>query len=289
MTTKVTSSVLNNTSVTSGTYGGTAQQVVATVDAQGRLTYAANVATLITATNITDGTITSAKLTNTGVTATTYGNTSTQVSVTVDAQGRVISASNVTPVLTGSNITDGTITSAKLAAGTANTNIGYIPYNSANPAGYITGITSGNVTTALGYTPYNSTNPNGYITGINSSQVTTALGYTPYNSTNPSGFGTGTVTSVSTGNGLSGGTITTSGTISLGAPSFGSIGTYIIGTNTGGSFTLGSNYGSMYARNQTNNSQSVSGTWMCLSVLAGQNQFIGCSGSYTSGLFVRVA
>ena len=29
----------------------------------------------------------------------------------------------------------------------------YVPYNSSNPSGYITGITSGNVTTALGYTP----------------------------------------------------------------------------------------------------------------------------------------
>lgn len=33
-----------------------------------------------------------------------------------------------------------------------------------NGAGYITGITSGDVITALGYTPYNSTNPDGYIT-----------------------------------------------------------------------------------------------------------------------------
>ena len=33
-----------------------------------------------------------------------------------------------------------------------------------NDSGYITGITAKNVTTALGYTPYNSTNPNGYIT-----------------------------------------------------------------------------------------------------------------------------
>jgi hypothetical protein len=33
-----------------------------------------------------------------------------------------------------------------------------------NGPGYITGITSANVTTALGYTPYNSTNPSGYIT-----------------------------------------------------------------------------------------------------------------------------
>jgi putative ribosome biogenesis GTPase RsgA len=35
-----------------------------------------------------------------------------------------------------------------------------------NGAGYITGITKSMVTTALGYTPYNSTNPNGYITDI---------------------------------------------------------------------------------------------------------------------------
>lgn len=40
-------------------------------------------------------------------------------------------------------------------------------------------ITSTNVTTALGFTPYNSTNPSGYISGITSSMVTTALGYTP--------------------------------------------------------------------------------------------------------------
>lgn len=37
---------------------------------------------------------------------------------------------------------------------------------------YLTGITSGNVTTALGYTPYNSSNPAGYITGITFAGVT---------------------------------------------------------------------------------------------------------------------
>jgi hypothetical protein len=80
-------------------------------------------------------------------------------------------------------------------------------------AGYLTGITSGQVTTALGFTPYNSTNPSGfitsssltpyltsataastyqpigsYLTGITSGQVTTALGFTPYNASNPSGY-----------------------------------------------------------------------------------------------------
>lgn len=103
---------------------------------------------------------------------------------------------------------------------------------SGNPSGFLTGITSGQVTGALGFTPYNSTNPSGFITssgsisgsagsvawsgvtskpttlsgfgitdayplsgnpsgfltGITSGQVTTALGFTPYNATNPSGF-----------------------------------------------------------------------------------------------------
>ena len=50
------------------------------------------------------------------------------------------------------------------------------------------GISSADVIEALGYTPYNSSNPAGYITGISSSDVITALGYTPYNSTNPDGY-----------------------------------------------------------------------------------------------------
>ena len=53
-------------------------------------------------------------------------------------------------------------------------------------------VSSSFITNALGYTPYNSTNPNGYISGINSSNVTNALGYTPYNSTNPDGYITST-------------------------------------------------------------------------------------------------
>lgn len=44
MTTRVGPSVLANTAVTSGTYGGASQIPVITVDQQGRLTYASNVA-----------------------------------------------------------------------------------------------------------------------------------------------------------------------------------------------------------------------------------------------------
>lgn len=44
------------------------------------------------------------------------------------------------------------------------------------------------VTGALGFTPYNSSNPSGYISGVTSSQVTSALGYTPYSSANPNNY-----------------------------------------------------------------------------------------------------
>lgn len=60
---------------------------------------------------------------------------------------------------------------------------------SANPAGYLTGITSAQVTTALGYTPYNgTTNPNGYVTqaGARSAislTTTGTIGAATYNST----------------------------------------------------------------------------------------------------------
>ena len=41
-----------------------------------------------------------------------------------------------------------------------------------NDSGFITGITSSDVTTALGFTPYNSSNPDGYITSAAISSLT---------------------------------------------------------------------------------------------------------------------
>ena len=49
MTTKVTGSVLANTAVTAGTYGGASQMAVVTVDQQGRITYSANATPSISA------------------------------------------------------------------------------------------------------------------------------------------------------------------------------------------------------------------------------------------------
>lgn len=78
-------------------------------------------------------------------------------------------------------------------------------------SGPLTGNVTGNVSgTAASITgTYSGT--------LTSSQVTTALTFTPYNSTNPSGYtsNTGTVTSITAGTGLSGGMISTSGTIAV--------------------------------------------------------------------------
>ena len=62
-----------------------------------------------------------------------------------------------------------------------------------NDSGYLTGITSGQVTTALGYTPYNSTNPSGYITSSASitGSAATFTSTTQNSQFNSIGVGTG--------------------------------------------------------------------------------------------------
>jgi hypothetical protein len=89
--------------------------------------------------------------------------------------------------------------------------------------------------------------------------------------------GGGTVTSVATGNGLSGGTITTSGTLIIACPSFNSVGSYaqvMLGAEAGGiqNVSSGSNYSAGVGTNQLSssgcaggsewgNSNNLSGTW----------------------------
>lgn len=119
-----------------------------------------------------------------------------------------------------------------------------------NDAGYLTGITSGQVTSALGFTPYNATNPNSYVNDAGArsaiSLTTTGSGVATYspatgvlNVPTPSG-GVGTVTSITAGTGLSGGVITSSGTISL--PNVGTASTYSgVTTDNQGRVTAGTN------------------------------------------------
>ena len=102
---------LDNTAVTSGSYGAAGTVATFTVDAQGRLTAASDVTIDITASQVNDfnsaidshlsggtgisyssGTI---DLDNTAVTAGTYGDSTNIPQFTVDAQGRITAASNI--------------------------------------------------------------------------------------------------------------------------------------------------------------------------------------------------
>ena len=116
--TNLTTGTLNSarlptSGVAAATYGNATNIPSITVDALGRITSASNVAVsatvantqitgLITSAQIASvantqitGTITAAQLANTGVAATTYGGASSIPAITVDAQGRITSASNV--------------------------------------------------------------------------------------------------------------------------------------------------------------------------------------------------
>jgi hypothetical protein len=139
-----------------------------------------------------------------------------------------------------------------------------------NPSGFLTGITSGQVTAALGFTPYSATNPSAYINqaGARSSislTTTGTAGAATYNSS--SGVlnipnyapGTGTVTSVIAGAGLSGGTITTTGTISM--PNTGTAGSYAnVTTDAQGRVTSGTSRSQASATRALNTAFQISTT-----------------------------
>jgi hypothetical protein len=105
---------LANTAITAGTYGGGTNAASIVFNAQGQATSASNVAipqgtvTSITAgTGLSGGTITTSgtiNLANTAVTAGTYGTASQVSQVTVDAQGRITSASNVAIAISNSAV-----------------------------------------------------------------------------------------------------------------------------------------------------------------------------------------
>ena len=156
MTTRVSTSVLANTAVTPGTYGGSDVFSVITVDQQGRLTSAANTS-----------------LKSTGVSAGTYGGTSAIPVITVDAQGRLSSAANVSVTQTAVYANTGQLTS-NVATGTVA--IG-LPVQS--------GVSSPGSSYGSGtQTPVITVDAYGRITGISATTITggsAGIGATTYN------------------------------------------------------------------------------------------------------------
>jgi len=142
MTTKVTSSVLANTAVTAGTYGGSTAIPVIIVDSQGRLSSAANVTITQTAVYANTGQLTAnaatgvvaVGLATSGVTSGTYGSGNTISIVTIDTYGRITGVSNtlvtsVSPSYTGGQGgSAGQILYQSAANTTSNTDVGTTNY-----------------------------------------------------------------------------------------------------------------------------------------------------------------
>jgi len=166
-------------------------------------------------------------ITNTGVTATAYGSASNVGTFTVNAQGQITTAANVSIAIAASQITSGTIDTARISGSyTGITGLGTLTgLTVTNP---ISGSITGNAATATkstnlsggatGSVPYQSNvDTTAFLAAGSNGQVLTLASGVPTWAT-PT---TGTVTSVATsgtvsGITLTGGTITTTGTITLG-------------------------------------------------------------------------
>jgi hypothetical protein len=247
-----------------------------------------------------------------------------------------------------SDIADGTITLAKLQSGllpsaiansgasyanaafaTANTgtasgsyaNSAFAAANTATASGSYanSAFAAANTATASGSyansafvsanSAFSTANNNAGVNLTQNTNITSASSYANAAFTKANTAGVGTVTSVATGNGLSGGTITSTGTLEVACPSFNSVGSYCFGGNyfnqaySGGStFSAGTstnqvqpaqltNYtsggtGDVYAQIQLASSYSLSqlsGTWRLMSM-------INIGGSQVSvSLFCRVS
>jgi hypothetical protein len=154
----------------------------------------------------------------------------------------------------------------------ANTSRQYL-YRVANTTWYLINVAAGAVVTSL-------------IAGSGIS-VSSATGAVTVSAT-----GGGTVTSVATGNGLSGGTITTSGTLTVACPTFNTVGSYVLGY-INASTTGGSNYSAGSSGVQSGYVFSICGTnFSATNNLSGTWKAMGgapISGTGTLSLFCRVS
>jgi trimeric autotransporter adhesin len=187
MTTKITPSVLANTAVTAGSYGGASVSPSVIVDAQGRVIGAGNNTINIDTSQLTSGTLADARLPGqASLTASAYnGNTNTAIAIVTDAKGRVKSVSN-TPIqittaqITGypafvasattdttsaTNISSGTLNAARLA----DSGVAAATYGSATAVSQVVADAKGRITSAINVA---ISIPTSQVTGLATSATT---------------------------------------------------------------------------------------------------------------------
>lgn len=165
------------------------------------------------------------------------------------------------------NIGSQSVSYASTAGSLSSMNISQFTNNS----GYLTGITSGQVTGALGYTPYNSSNPSGYITSsgsISGNAATATYATTAGSAPNGSNINQFYNVSAGVGNGLSFWNGSSAYKISMGVGSlyqYGPVSDYSIKMqmndgDTGRGFTWGrESYAPIAALNSTSGDMEVAG------------------------------
>jgi predicted heme/steroid binding protein len=146
--------IITNTGVLTATasngilIGGTSSNI--TIANTGVLTAAAGNGILI------GGTTSNITISNTGVLTATASN---GISIGGTSSNITIANTGILTATAGNGISVSVVSGGLTITNTITNN-----NQLTNGAGYLTGITSSQVTTALGYTPYNSSNPSGYIT-----------------------------------------------------------------------------------------------------------------------------
>ena len=195
------------------------------------------------------------------------------------ALNKVTADSIADGTVVASDIADGTITLAKLQSGllppaTANSaaayaNAAFATANTGSASGSYanSAFATANTGTAAGSYANSAFASANLISGVNTTQNTNITNAGTYansafataNTGSASGSyansafakantaGTGTVTSVATGNGLSGGTITSTGTLVIACPDFNSVGSYTMGMMSVFAGTVTATQGSNYA------------------------------------------